>query len=62
MLTKFWLENLKESLGRCRCGLEVNITTNLREIILEFVDWIDLAQERGQHLTLVNTAMKVRFP
>jgi hypothetical protein len=59
MRTKFWLESLKggghsEDLGEDRD----NIKTDLREIGLEVVDWIHLAQDRA----MVNTIMNHRVP
>jgi len=35
---------------------------DVREIRWEGVDWIQLAQDRGQWRDLVNTAMKFRVP
>jgi hypothetical protein len=34
---------------------------DLEEVKCEVVDWIQLAQQRGQMLALVNAAMKLRF-
>jgi hypothetical protein len=39
-----------------------NIKIDLREIGWDDVDWIDLAQDRDQWRTLVNTVMKLRVP
>jgi hypothetical protein len=38
----------KTPLGRPRCRLVDNIKMDLREIGLDGMDWIDLAQDRGQ--------------
>jgi hypothetical protein len=35
---------------------------DLREIGLDGVDWIDLAQDRDQWTAFVNTVMKFRVP
>jgi hypothetical protein len=35
---------------------------DLREIRLDGVDWIDLAQDRDQWRSLVNTVMSLRVP
>jgi hypothetical protein len=40
----FWLENLRRPLGRPRSKWEDNIKVYLREIGLEGVNWIHLAQ------------------
>jgi hypothetical protein len=37
-----------------------NIKTDLRELGLGNIDWIDLAQDREQWRALVNTAMNLR--
>jgi hypothetical protein len=42
-------------LGRTRGRWEDNIKMNLREIGWVRMDWIDLAQDRGQWEALVNT-------
>jgi hypothetical protein len=39
-----------------------NIKIDLREIAWDGVDWIDLAQDRGQWRALVNTVMNLRVP
>jgi hypothetical protein len=41
---------------------EDNIRMNLREIGLEDVDSIHLAQDRDQWRTFVNTVMNIRVP
>jgi hypothetical protein len=43
-----------ESLGRPRYRWEDGITTDLREIGWEDVDWTHLGQDRDQWQTLVN--------
>jgi hypothetical protein len=35
---------------------------NLREIGWDGVDWIDMAQDRDQWRSLVNTVLKLRVP
>jgi hypothetical protein len=41
---------------------EDNVRMDLREIGLEGVDWMHLAQDRDQWWILVNTVMKFRVP
>jgi hypothetical protein len=45
----------KKSLGRPRRRWEGNIKIDFREIEWVCMDWIDLAQDRDQWRTLVNT-------
>jgi hypothetical protein len=52
----------KRPLGKPRRKWEVKIKTDLRETGWEVVDWINLAQDSVQWLTLVNTVMNLRFP
>jgi hypothetical protein len=59
MRTKFSLESLKErDLG---VDGEDNIKIDIREIKLEDVDWIHLAQDRDMWRALVNTVMNLTF-
>jgi hypothetical protein len=52
----------KTSLGRPRHRWQDNIKTCLREIGWEGVNWILLAQDRGQwRAVVINTEMNVRF-
>jgi hypothetical protein len=39
-----------------------NIKKNLREIGLDGMDWLDLAQDRDQCRAVVNTVMNLRVP
>jgi hypothetical protein len=39
-----------------------NIKLDLREIGWEGMDWIEVAQDRGQWRALVNTMMNLRVP
>jgi hypothetical protein len=48
MLSKFRLENLKRPLGRSRHRWEYNIEMDLKEIVLDSVDWIHVAQNRNR--------------
>jgi hypothetical protein len=52
----------KRSIGRPRRSLVDNIKIDLREMGCDGVDWINLAQDRGQWRALVNTVMKLRVP
>jgi hypothetical protein len=52
----------KRPLGRPRGRLVDNIKMDLREIGLDGVDWIDMAQDRGQWRALVNTVLNIRVP
>jgi hypothetical protein len=63
MCTELRLESLKErEFGRPRRRWKGNIKFLLREIWLESVDWIYLAQDRDRWRALVNTVMNLRFP
>jgi hypothetical protein len=52
----------KRPLGRPRHRWEDNIRMNHREIGWGGMDWIHLAQDRGQWRPLVNTVMNLRVP
>jgi hypothetical protein len=52
----------KRSVGRPRHGLWDNIKMNIRESGWGGMDWINLAQDRDQCKTLVNTVMNFQFP
>jgi hypothetical protein len=52
----------KRPLGRPRLRWVNNIKINFRETGWDGVDWIDLAQERDQWRSLVNTVMNLRVP
>jgi hypothetical protein len=39
-----------------------NIKMDLREIELDHMDWIDLAEDRDQWRALVNAVMNLRVP
>jgi hypothetical protein len=53
----FWQENMRE-----RNLSEDNIRMDLREIGLEAVDWIHVAQDRDRWRDFVNTVMKLWLP
>jgi hypothetical protein len=53
--------SVKRLLGRPRRRWEDGIRMDLREIGLGSVDWIQLAQDRGQWRALVNTVMNLRI-
>jgi hypothetical protein len=50
----------KRPLGRSRRRWIDNIKTNIREIGWDGMDWIDLAQDRGECRDLLNTVMNLR--
>jgi hypothetical protein len=52
----------KRSLGRPRSRWVNNIKMDVREIGWDGVDWMDMAQDRDQWRTLVNTVLKLRVP
>jgi hypothetical protein len=49
-------------LEKLRRRLMDNIKMDFREIGWDGMDWIDLAQDRDQWRTLVNTVMNLRVP
>jgi hypothetical protein len=51
----------KRLLGKLRLRYGDNIKINLRQLELG-PDWIDLAQDRGQWQTFVNTIINLRVP
>jgi hypothetical protein len=52
----------KRPLGRPRHRWEDNIKIDLREIGMDGVNWIWLAEDRVQWLTFVNTVMNLWVP
>jgi hypothetical protein len=52
----------KRPLGRQRCRWVDNIKMDLRELVWEGVDWIDMALDRDQWKALVNTVLNLRVP
>jgi hypothetical protein len=52
----------RRPLGRPRRRWVGNIKMDLREIELDGIDCIDLAQDRDQWRTLMNTVMNLRVP
>jgi hypothetical protein len=55
-------QKVKKQLGRQRRKRVDNIKMDLREIVWDDMDWIDLAQDRDQWRSLVNTLMNFLFP
>jgi hypothetical protein len=51
----------RKETARPRHRWENNIKIDLRKVGWGGMDWIDLAQDRGQWRTLVNTAMNFGF-
>jgi hypothetical protein len=56
------LSDGNRTLVRPRCRWEDNIKMDLREIELENVDWIHVAQDRGRWWNLVNMIINFRVP
>jgi hypothetical protein len=52
----------KRPLGRSRCRWEDNINIDLREIKINLVNWIRLAQDWVQWWAFVNTVLNLRIP
>jgi hypothetical protein len=52
----------KRPLGRSRCKWVDNNKMDLREIVWDDMDSIDLAQDRNQWRAFENTAMNFRVP
>jgi hypothetical protein len=52
----------KRPLGRPRHRWEDNINIYLREIGIDAANWIQLARDRVQWRTFVNTVMSLRVP
>jgi hypothetical protein len=52
----------KRPLGRTRRRWMDNIKMDLREIVWDGVDWIDMAQDRDQWRALVSTVLNLRVP
>jgi hypothetical protein len=50
----------KRPLGKPRCRWVDNIKMDLRDIGWNGTNWIDLAQDRDQFRSLVNTVMNLR--
>ena len=50
----------RRPLGRPRLGWEDNIKIDLRELSLEVMDWIDVAQDRDRWQAVVNAVMNLR--
>jgi hypothetical protein len=49
-------------LGRPSHGWEDNIKMDMKEIVWEGMDWIDMAQDRGRWRDLVSAVMNLRVP
>jgi hypothetical protein len=50
----------KKPLGRLRYRLEDNIKMDLKEVVWEGMDWIDLAQNRDRWQARLNAVMKLQ--
>jgi hypothetical protein len=52
----------RDHLEDLNVGGRILIKTDIREIGWGSMDWIDLAQDRDQYRTLVNTVVNLRVP
>jgi hypothetical protein len=52
----------KRPILRLRCRWLDNIKMDLREIVWDSMNWIDLAEDRDQWTDLVNTVRNLRVP
>ena len=52
----------KRPLGRPKLRWEDNIKMDLQEVECGSMDWIDLTQDSGRWLALVNAVMNIRVP
>jgi hypothetical protein len=52
----------KRPLGRPRRGWEDNIKMDVQEVGCEYMDWIELAQDRDRWRALVTAVMNLRVP
>jgi len=52
----------KRPLGRPRHRWEDNIKTDLQEVGIGSMDWIELAQDRDRWWAVVNAVMNLRVP
>jgi len=52
----------KRPLGRFRRRWDDNIKLDLQEVGYGYMDWIDLAEDRGRWRALLNAAMNLRVP
>jgi hypothetical protein len=57
-----WRPECKRPLGRPRLRWEDNIKMDLREMEIDGVNWIQLAQKRVQWRALVKAVMNLRVP
>jgi hypothetical protein len=58
----FWCGNRKRTFGTPRRRWEDNVNMDLQKVGWEFMNWIDLARDRGKWRDLVNAVMKFRVP
>jgi hypothetical protein len=52
----------KGPLGRPRRSSVNNIKVDVREIIWDGMDWINMGQDRDHQIALLNTVMNLRIP
>jgi hypothetical protein len=53
---------VEEQLGRASCRWEDNIKIDIQEVRCEYIEWIDLAQDRDRWRAFVNAVMNFRVP
>lgn len=63
MHSGFWWGNLRETVHFADLGIDGTISKRVfKEIGLEGVDWIPLAQDRAEWIAHVNTIITLRMP
>jgi hypothetical protein len=53
---------VKGPLGRARRRSVYNIKTDLRELFWDGMDWINVGQDRGQRMALLNIVINFQVP
>jgi hypothetical protein len=58
----WWACQKERTTRKTRRRWVANIKMDLREIVWDGVDWIDMAQDRDHWRALVNTVLNLRVP